>query len=227
MIGGLAEEASGADCHHAARGAASGDGKDVATSLDSAAARAVGSQVRSRRCEPASGAVMAVTPVGVQTWSAAFVAAPRRRKIGLLVAATLVVGHGRHRPVAAGPGGSRGHRSRRSRGHVALRPGPQGLPRHGPQHHVEGLVHGRRRRALRRLLPDHRQHQRRDAAVRRHRRQHLHRPADPRHDLHRGVASTARAWRAGYEHRQERPVPRSSPTTSPTRAAPASSCAPG
>ena len=35
---------------------------------------------------------------------------------------------------------------------------------------LEGLVHGRRRRAQRRLLPDQRQHQHRDAAVRRHRR---------------------------------------------------------
>ena len=34
---------------------------------------------------------MAVTPVRVQTWSGESVAAPRRRKIGLLVAATLVV----------------------------------------------------------------------------------------------------------------------------------------
>ena len=49
---------------------------------------------------------------------------------------------------------------------------------------LEGLVHGRRRRAQRRLLPDQRQHQQRDAAVRRHRRQHVHRPADARHDLH-------------------------------------------
>ena len=53
---------------------------------------------------------------------------------------------------------------------LALRPRAQGLPRHRAQHDVEGLVHGRGRRAERRLLPDGRQHQRRDAAVRRHRR---------------------------------------------------------
>ena len=49
---------------------------------------------------------------------------------------------------------------------------------------LEGLVHGRQRRAQRRLLPDQRQHQRRDAAVPRQRRLELHRPADARHDLH-------------------------------------------
>ena len=44
--------------------------------------------------------------------------------------------------------------------------------------------------------PDHRQHQRRDPAVRRHRRLDVHRPADARHDLH-GRAPTPPAWRAG------------------------------
>ena len=77
------------------------------------------------------------------------------------------------------PSGSAG-RARRA---VALRPRPQGLPRHRPQHDLEGLVHGRERRPQRRLLPDDRQHERRDAPVRRHRRRHLHRPADARHDL--------------------------------------------
>ena len=70
---------------------------------DSATARAMGSQVRTRPCEPASGAVMAVTPVRVQTWSAASVAAPRRRRIGLLVAATLVVALAGTGPWLQGP----------------------------------------------------------------------------------------------------------------------------
>ncbi len=48
---------------------------------------------------------------------------------------------------------------------VALRPRSQGLPRHRPQHDLQGLVHGRRRRPERRLLPDHRQHQRQVAPV--------------------------------------------------------------
>ena len=46
---------------------------------------------------------MAVTPVGVQTWSAASVAAPRRRKIGLLVAATVVVALAGTGPWLQGP----------------------------------------------------------------------------------------------------------------------------
>ena len=51
------------------------------------------------------------------------------------------------------------------------------------------------RRAVRRLLPDHRQHQRRDPAVRRHRRLDVHRSADARHDLH-GRALDDRGWPA-------------------------------
>ena len=59
------------------------------------------------------------------------------------------------------PGPRAGRRADRDRGRrprraVALRPGAQGLRRHGAQPHVEGLVHGRRRRAERRLLPDQR-----------------------------------------------------------------------
>ena len=72
---------------------------------------------------------------------------------------------------------------------------------------LEGLVHRRRRRAVRRLLPDHRQHQRRDHAVRRHRRADVHRPADPRHDLHRAVDRRERDGLPGHEHREERQVP--------------------
>ena len=70
----------------------------------------------------------------------------------------------------------------------------------------QGLVHRRRRRAVRRLRADHRQHERRDAAVRRHRRAHVHRPADPRHDLH-ASAPTAPAWPA----RSRPPAPRTLP----------------
>ena len=40
------------------------------------------------------------------------------------------------------------------------------------------------------------QHQRRDPAVRRHRRLDVHRPPDPRHDLHRQVPRPRPAWRA-------------------------------
>ena len=67
---------------------------------------------------------------------------------------------------------------------VALRPGPQGLPGHGSEHGVEGLVHGRRRDPERRLLPDRRQHQRRDPPVHRHGRRDVHRPPGSRHDVH-------------------------------------------
>ena len=75
---------------------------------------------------------------------------------------------------------------------LALRPRAQGLPRYRPQQDLEGLVHGRERRPQRRLLPDGRQHQRRDPPVRRHRRLHVHRPADAGHDLRGGGASRLR-----------------------------------
>ena len=68
---------------------------------------------------------------------------------------------------------------------VALRPRPQGLPGHRSQPDIQGLVHGGRRDPQRRLLPDGRQHQRRDAAVHRQRRVDVHGPPGPRHDLHR------------------------------------------
>ena len=85
---------------------------------------------------------------------------------------------------------------------------------------LEGLVHGRGRRAERRLLPDQRQHQRRDAPVRRHRRRDVHRPPDPRHDLHGAARSTDRgADVPGHRDREERHATGSSPTTSPTPAA--------
>ena len=92
---------------------------------------------------------------------------------------------------------------REQRGRLALRPRAQGLPRHRAQHDVEGLVHGRGRRAQRRLLPDGRQHERRDAAVRRHRRLDVHRPAGARHDLHASRRSTTpAAWRARSRRRR-------------------------
>ena len=101
-------------------------------------------------------------------------------------------------------------RRRRAAGHrragraVALRPRAQGLRRHRAQPTLEGLVHGRRRRAERRLLPDQRQHQQRDAAVRRHRRLDVHRPADARHDLHGPGARRPRADLPRHRHGQER-----------------------
>ena len=112
-------------------------------------------------------------------------------------------------------------RARRPRRALALRPRAEGLPRHGPQHDLEGLVHGRERRAQRHLLPDGRQHERRDAPVRRQRRLDVHRPPDARHDLRR--------WRRCRRQRrdgvqgdgdgEERQVPRSRPTyiTDPDR----------
>ena len=72
---------------------------------------------------------------------------------------------------------------------------------------LEGLVHGRRRRAERRLLPDQRQHQQRDAAVRRHRRLDVHRPADARHDLHGPGARQPSADVPRDGEGQERPLP--------------------
>ena len=69
---------------------------------------------------------------------------------------------------------------------------------------LEGLVHGGRRRAVRRLQPDDRQHQRRDPAVRRHRRADVHRPAEPGHDVHGAVDRPQRDGLPGREHREER-----------------------
>ena len=72
---------------------------------------------------------------------------------------------------------------------------------------LEGLVHGRERRALRRLLPDGRQHERRDAAVHRHRRLDVHRPPDARHDLHgRGRRRLRRHGVHGDRDGEERQV---------------------
>ena len=94
-----------------------------------------------------------------------------------------------------------------ARSTVALRPGTQGLPRHGPQLDLEGVVHGRERRPQRRLLPDDRQHERRDAPVRRHRRIDVHRPPDARHDLQgRGGPGDGRYGLQGDRDREERQV---------------------
>ena len=102
-----------------------------------------------------------------------------------------------------------------------LRPRPQGLRRHRAQHRLEGLVHRRRRGPVRRLRADHRQHERPHAAVRRHRRALVHRPADPRPDLH-GPQPTAPAWPARSPPPARRTATASPPATSPTRPATAS-----
>ena len=105
---------------------------------------------------------------------------------------------------AAAPAARAAAGRRRAGRAVALRPRAQGLRGHRAQHDLEGLVHGRRRRAQRRLLPDQRQHQRRDAAVHRHRRLELHRPADARHDLHGQGDRRPRADLPRDDHGQER-----------------------
>ena len=105
-------------------------------------------------------------------------------------------------------GRHRSWRARRSGRPVALRPGAQGLPGHRPEHRVEGLVHGRRRDAQRRLLPDGRQHQRRNPPVHRHGRRDLHRPPGPRHDVHgAGRDRHRRDGLQGDRVGQGRPVP--------------------
>ena len=109
--------------------------------------------------------------------------------------------------LAPGAAGAAPPADRRPGRAVALRPGAQGLRRHRAQPTLEGLVHGRRRRAQRRLLPDQRHHQQRDAAVRRHRRLDVHRPADARHDLHGPGARRPRADLPRHRDGQERPLP--------------------
>ena len=102
----------------------------------------------------------------------------------------------------------RPRRPGRPRSAVALRPGAEGLPGHRAQPILEGLVHGCERRPQRRLLPDDRQHERRDAPVRRHRRLDLHGPADAGHDVQRG--GSARSGGAGLQDHgtgEERQVP--------------------
>ena len=126
--------------------------------------------------------------------------------------------HDRRREPSGRPG-----RPRRA---VALRPRPEGLPRHRPQHDLEGLVHGRERRPQRRLLPDGRQHERRDAPVRRHRRLHVHRPADARHDLRRSRrCTTPAAWPARSRRPRRAASTGSRPSTSPIPTGTRCSCA--
>jgi hypothetical protein len=92
----------------------------------------------------------------------------------------------RWRGIRGGPRGPGGRGARSTRRAVLLRPGPQGLRGHGHREPVEGLVHGGGRGAVRRLRADHRQHQREHAAVPRHGWVHVHRPANPGHDVHGG-----------------------------------------
>ena len=125
--------------------------------------------------------------------------------------------HLRHPPRP--PHRRRGRRPGAAGRHVALRPGPQGLPRHRPEHAPSKVWFTVADGVLSDVYyPTDRQHQRRDPAVRRHRRLDVHRPADPRHDLHRAGPSTTAACRAGSPARPRAAATRSSPTTSPTRA---------
>ena len=106
------------------------------------------------------------------------------------------------------PRGEPERRARRPRRALALRPRAEGLPRHGPQHDLEGVVHGRERRAQRHVLPDGRQHERRDAAVRRQRRLDVHRSPDAGHDLRGGGgAGQRRDGVQGDGDGEERQVP--------------------
>ena len=98
---------------------------------------------------------------------------------------------GSGRALRRGDGNDRGrrHSARRARRAELLRPRPQGLRRHRPQHDLPGLVHGGRRRPVGHLLAQRGRHQRPHAPVRRDRRQHVHRSADAGHDLPRGARS--------------------------------------
>ena len=125
-------------------------------------------------------------------------------------------------PAARAPACARCRRAGRA---VALRPRSQGLSRHLAHDRVEGLVHRRRWRAQRCVLPDDRQHQRRDAAIHRDRWVDLHRSANPRHGVDRDRRSTTAACRAASPARQTVASTRSSPTTSPTPIATRCSCA--
>ncbi len=101
----------------------------------------------------------------------------------------------------------RPRRPRCARRRVAFRPRTQGLPGDRPQLDLEGLVHDRQRGAQRRLLPDRRQHQRRDHAVPGQRRVHLHRPPVTRHDLQRhGDQQHRRHGLQGHVDGEERQV---------------------
>ena len=97
---------------------------------------------------------------------------------------------------------------------VPLRSRSQGLRRHGTQHDVQGLVHGGRRRAERRVIPDDRQHQRQVPAVHRHRRQHVHRFAGTGHDVDCVHARRQRHGVPGHDARPRAAPTGWSPTTS-------------
>ena len=104
----------------------------------------------------------------------------------LVAGAALMAGLAVAAPAATAPPRRRDRRdgARRARRGVVLRPGQEGLRGHGGGPGIQGLVHRGRRGALRRLRADDRQHRREHAAVHRDRRGHVHRPADPGHDLH-------------------------------------------
>ena len=146
----------------------------------------------------------------------------RRPAVLATAAAALVVVCGalQFQPASAAPAAAVAphRRLRRPGRRLVLRSRAQGLPGHRREHDLEGLVHGRGRRPVGRLRAHRRQHERRDAAVRRHRRLDLHRPADPRHDLHR-----RRPTRPAWSARSPRPTPSTasswSPPTSPIRSA--------
>ena len=97
--------------------------------------------------------------------------------------------------------------SRWSGRHLLPGHGPQGLLWDGAQHHVEGVVHGGRRRAVRRVQPDDREHQRQHRPVHRHRRTHVRRPAAAGHDVLGQLAGSQRHGLPGDEHRPRSPLP--------------------
>ena len=96
--------------------------------------------------------------------------------------------------------------ARRPRSLVPLRPRPQGLPGDGKEPDLEDLVHDRQRRPVGRLLPDDRQHERRDTPVHRDRWVDLHRPPESRHDVHGPGPRRDRDGVPGDQHREEREV---------------------
>ena len=77
--------------------------------------------------------------------------ARRRRFVPLAASVALLAGLARDPPGRQRRRGGRDGARRPGR-RLLLRPGPQGLPRHAPEHQLQGLVHGRGRRAFRRLL---------------------------------------------------------------------------
>ena len=80
------------------------------------------------------------------------------------------------------------------------------------------MVHGGRRRPLRRLRAHHRQHERPHPPVRRHRRALVHRPPDPRPDLHRGSRPDRHGVHGHRDQRRAR-LPARHHATPPTRPA--------